>query len=131
MFALARISYDVSSTRRIFLNKGMASLYPSISLIWFIAVAINISAPPSLNLLSEIILISRIISQSNLFIFRLILISLFTGTYSIHLYVTTQHGPPPSFISPNTPIPILLISALLLHLLPILFIILKPELSYF
>lgn len=62
MFCLANISYERLLRRRLYLNKGLLNLIPGISLWWFLFSCCNIAAPPSINLLGEIILINRLIS---------------------------------------------------------------------
>ena len=130
IFALAGITYELTATRRILLTKGIISIYPSITILWFFVIAINIAAPPSLNLLREIILIAGIISQTKIFIIPIRIISILTGAYCLHLYTSTQHGPPPSYLTPTPPIPIIYINSIFLNIAPLILIILKPELSY-
>lgn len=92
LFCLANITYERVSSRRLFLNKGLISLIPSIRLWWFLLRSSNMAAPPSLNLLGEIILINRLISWNSLCIIILALISFFRAVYSLYLYSYIQHG---------------------------------------
>lgn len=92
LFALANISYERLISRRLYLNKGLINLIPSIRIWWFLLCSSNIAAPPSLNLLGEIILINRLISYRVLTIIFLIFISFFRAVYSLYLYSYTQHG---------------------------------------
>lgn len=62
LFCLANISYERLLSRRLFLNKGLMNLIPRIALWWFLFSCCNIAAPPSLNLLGEIMLINRLVS---------------------------------------------------------------------
>lgn len=50
------------------------------------------AAPPSLNLIGEILLLTTILSFRSYFLFFIVLISFFGGVYSIYLYVFTNHG---------------------------------------
>lgn len=50
MFFLASETYKCYRTRRLFLVKGGLVLVPGVALCWFLMCAINIAAPPSLNL---------------------------------------------------------------------------------
>lgn len=62
MFCLTNIVFERTSSRRIFLCKGLLQLIPSMALWWFLLCICNMAAPPSINLLSEVILINRIVS---------------------------------------------------------------------
>lgn len=92
LFCLANISYERLFSRSLFINKGLINLIPRISLWWFIFSCCNIAAPPSLNLIGEIILINRLVSWSYLTIMFISLVSFFGAAYSLYLYSYTQHG---------------------------------------
>lgn len=92
LFCLANINYERFSRRRIYLNKGIINLIPRIRLWWFLLRRSNIAAPPSLNLLGEIILINRLVRWNRLRILILIFLSFFRAVYSLYLYSYTQHG---------------------------------------
>jgi NADH-ubiquinone oxidoreductase chain 4 len=86
------------------------------------------AAPPSINLLREIILITAILSSSLFSILLISLISFFTAAYSLYIFSTTQHGQIRTFANPLQTIKTKDILLLLIHIIPILAIILKPEL---
>nr|UPX88650.1 NADH dehydrogenase subunit 4 [Hydraena nigrita] len=92
LFCLANINYERLNSRSLFLNKGLINIMPSMSLWWFLFSACNMSAPPSLNLLGEIMLINSLMSWSILCIFFLFFILFFSAVYSLYLYSYTQHG---------------------------------------
>lgn len=92
LFALANIIYERSHSRSIFINKGFLIFIPNISMFWFLLRINNISSPPSLNLLGEILLINRLIRWRNLSFIFLGLTSFFSCGYRIYLYSITQHG---------------------------------------
>nr|YP_010002935.1 NADH dehydrogenase subunit 4 [Gonocephalum sp. MT-2015-Zz052324]ANT72392.1 NADH dehydrogenase subunit 4 [Gonocephalum sp. MT-2015-Zz052324] len=92
LFCLANISYERLMSRSLYINKGLINLMPSLSLMWFLLVSSNMAAPPSLNLLGEIMLINSILSFSSLNMFFLMLISFFSAVYSLFLYSYSQHG---------------------------------------
>jgi len=77
LFCLANICYERLGSRRLYLNKGIINLIPRLSIWWFLLCSSNIAAPPSFNLLGEIILINRLVSWSYLTIILLSLISFF------------------------------------------------------
>jgi len=92
LFCMAGITYEITHTRRIALTKGLLISLPIISLWWFLLVCANMAAPPSINLLSEIILITGTMSQATILIFPLAIISFFTSAYSLFLYSRINHG---------------------------------------
>uniref|UniRef100_UPI0030026C9F NADH dehydrogenase subunit 4 n=1 Tax=Parotis suralis TaxID=1266113 RepID=UPI0030026C9F len=92
MFCLANINYERLHSRSLYINKGMMSFMPSMSLWWFLIMSSNMSAPPSLNLMGEISLINSMMSWSWISMLMLMLISFFSAGYSLYLYSYTQHG---------------------------------------
>jgi len=92
LFALANIIYERTHSRSFYINKGMITIIPSISFLWFLLSANNMACPPSLNLLGEIILFNRIISWCSLSFLFLGVASFLSCCYRIYLYSITQHG---------------------------------------
>nr|YP_010363598.1 NADH dehydrogenase subunit 4 [Priotyrannus closteroides]UNZ12712.1 NADH dehydrogenase subunit 4 [Priotyrannus closteroides] len=92
LFCLANINYERVGSRSLYLNKGFLNLMPSLSLWWFLLCSSNMAAPPSLNLLGEIILINSLVGYSGLSMIFLSLISFFSAAYSLFLYSFSQHG---------------------------------------
>nr|YP_010491860.1 NADH dehydrogenase subunit 4 [Ocypus graeseri]UWM92646.1 NADH dehydrogenase subunit 4 [Ocypus graeseri] len=92
LFCLANISYERLMSRSLFLNKGLINLMPSMSLWWFLLSSSMMAAPPSLNLLGEIMLINSLISWSYICMIPLSFLSFFSAVYSLYLYSYSQHG---------------------------------------
>nr|YP_009441755.1 NADH dehydrogenase subunit 4 [Vincenzellus ruficollis]AOY39300.1 NADH dehydrogenase subunit 4 [Vincenzellus ruficollis] len=92
LFCLANISYERLHSRSLFLNKGLINILPNLSLWWFLLVSSNMAAPPSLNLLSEIMLINSLVCFNNLNMVFLMFMSFFSAVYSLYLYAFSQHG---------------------------------------
>nr|UFR82950.1 NADH dehydrogenase subunit 4 [Megasoma elephas elephas]UFR82963.1 NADH dehydrogenase subunit 4 [Megasoma mars] len=92
LFCLANIVYERTSSRTFFLNKGLINLMPSMALWWFLFCCCNMSAPPSLNLLGEIMLINSLIGWSNWIMLMIMFLSFFGAAYSLYLYSYVQHG---------------------------------------
>nr|YP_010443305.1 NADH dehydrogenase subunit 4 [Apogonia splendida]UTE83833.1 NADH dehydrogenase subunit 4 [Apogonia splendida] len=92
LFCLANISYERLMSRSLYLNKGLLNLMPSMSLWWFLFSCCNMAAPPSLNLLGEIMLINSLMSWSSLCAIFMSLMSFLSASYSLYLYSYTQHG---------------------------------------
>nr|QAY82075.1 NADH dehydrogenase subunit 4 [Hyphasis sp. REN-2018] len=92
LFCLANILYERTLSRSLYMNKGLLNLIPGLSMWWFLLLSSNMAAPPSLNLLSEIILINNLVSVSSYLMILLILISFLSAAYSLFLYSYIQHG---------------------------------------
>nr|UXP34518.1 NADH dehydrogenase subunit 4 [Monolepta hieroglyphica] len=92
LFCLANIMYERIHSRSLYLNKGLLNIIPSLSLWWFLLISSNMAAPPSFNLLGEIMLINSIIGYSSFSMIFLSLMSFFSAVYSLFLYSYTQHG---------------------------------------
>nr|QWB85956.1 NADH dehydrogenase subunit 4 [Philus antennatus] len=128
LFCLANISYERVGSRSLYLNKGMLNLIPGLSLWWFLLCSSNMAAPPSLNLLGEIILINSLISYSSLNMVFLSLISFFSAVYSLFLYSFSQHGSYYSAIYSVYEPKFREYLLLFLHWFPLNFLILKGDL---
>ena len=79
-------------SRRILLRKGILGSSPLISFLWLFTILRRIAAPPIINLISEIVCISRIISFSIYNILWIGLAVFLAGAYSIILYSSTQQS---------------------------------------
>ena len=62
LFCLSNISYERFGRRSLLVNRGLINLMPRMAIWWFLLRACNMAAPPSLNLLGEIGLLSRLVS---------------------------------------------------------------------
>nr|YP_009756914.1 NADH dehydrogenase subunit 4 [Batillaria attramentaria]QIM14724.1 NADH dehydrogenase subunit 4 [Batillaria attramentaria] len=130
LFSLANYLYEKSHTRSLFMSKGMLLLLPSLSLWWFLFCVLNMAAPPSINLLGEIMIFPSVIFTSKYCIFPLALMSFLAAVYSMYLYTCSQHGGSPKFIKPFSQFNPSGFTLLFLHWIPANFLILKPELVF-
>ena len=127
IFSLANITYETTQTRSIFITKGIIILFPSITFWWFIFSAANIAAPPSINLLGEIILLTRILSYSFISVIIISFVRFLAAAYSLFLYTSTQHGQTPHYLNPLSLFSQRHYSIRLMHGLPILALIAKSD----
>nr|BAU24808.1 NADH_dehydrogenase_subunit_4 [Lepetodrilus nux] len=127
LFALANFNYEKTNTRSLVLSKGMLMMCPIISMWWFLFCAVNMAAPPSINLVSEIMVFPAILFNRLWMLLPLALMSFLAAVYNLFLYTTTQHGSSPKFLLPLSTInnPALLL--LLLHYIPVNLLILKTD----
>nr|YP_011014019.1 NADH dehydrogenase subunit 4 [Unio gibbus]WQA10100.1 NADH dehydrogenase subunit 4 [Unio gibbus] len=98
MFFLASETYKCYGTRSLFMIKGGLMLVPGVALCWFIMCAINMAAPPSLNLWGELMLGISILSYSVVFALLTGVMTFLSGLYSWYLYSITQHGQYPLWV---------------------------------
>nr|AND96447.1 NADH deshydrogenase subunit 4 [Onthophagus rorarius] len=127
LFCLANINYERFMSRSMYLNKGMINLIPSMSLWWFLLSSSNMAAPPSLNLLGEIMLINSLVSWNSLCMLMLMFLSFLSAVYSLYLYSYTQHGKLYSGLFSFFSGVIREYLLLILHWLPLNILILKSE----
>nr|QAX91228.1 NADH dehydrogenase subunit 4 [Parrhinotermes microdentiformis] len=92
LFCLSNISYERLGSRSLLINKGLMSFMPSMTMWWFLLSSCNMAAPPSLNLLGEIGLLSGLVSWSWFLMFVLVFVSFFSAAYSVYMYSYSQHG---------------------------------------
>ena len=127
LFALANYTYEKRHTRSLFLTKGMLMFLPFLTLWWFLFSVINMAAPPSINLLGEIIIFPATMFFSIYCLLPLGLISFLAALYSIYLYTCSQHGGGPKYMKPFRSFTPSGYSLFFLHWIPANFIILKRE----
>nr|AEP27652.1 NADH dehydrogenase subunit 4 [Platypus cylindrus] len=92
LFCLSNLMYERVGSRSMFINKGMLNIMPSIGLWWFFFCIANMAAPPSMNLLGEIYLLSSVVSFSFYLMMFLMFTSFFSAVYSLILFSWIQHG---------------------------------------
>lgn len=131
IFAAADITYNISNSRRLIINKGLNITIPTISILWFIISAANIAAPPSSNLIAEIILITISANIRKIILLPVSIISFTAAAYSLTLYVALNHGPLNSFHLPAHSLNPRNFIVILSHVIPIVTIILIPALILF
>lgn len=85
------------------------------------------AAPPSPNLLGEIVLIARVLSCRFYRLFILALITFFAGAYCLVLYTITQHGGLSTFVNALSLISRRNYSCMILHVAPLIILIIKGD----
>nr|YP_010586025.1 NADH dehydrogenase subunit 4 [Anisocentropus maculatus]UZZ43761.1 NADH dehydrogenase subunit 4 [Anisocentropus maculatus] len=92
LFCLINMNYERIASRSFYLNKGLLNIMPLLSMWWFLFVSSNMAAPPSLNLFGEIGILNSLINWSFWLMVVLIFLSFFSASYSLYLYMYSQHG---------------------------------------
>lgn len=126
LFCLANITYEINHTRRIVLTKGLLIVTPRLTLLWFLIISANIAAPPSINLLREIILISGTLSKNLLAAATLAILSFTTVAYSLYLYSAISHGGHLLLRNPVPSISLRYYVLIIMHISPVIIIIAMP-----
>nr|QHR79554.1 NADH dehydrogenase subunit 4 [Necrobia ruficollis] len=130
LFCLSNITYERFHSRSIYLNKGLMNLVPSLSLWWFLLCSSNMAAPPSLNLMGEIMLINSLVSWSSIAMIFLSFMSFFSAVYSLYLFSFTQHGSYYSGGFSNMMSYLNEYKLLFLHWFPLNILVLKGDMLY-
>jgi len=92
LFFLCNILYQNYGRRSLILRKGLVNIFPLFGLVWFLICRVNISCPPSINLLREIMVLRGLMGYGG-FLFRLMVIFIlfFRACYSLYLYYRYNH----------------------------------------
>lgn len=130
LFCIVNVYYERSRRRSLYINKGLLLIFPLLSLIIFLLCAANISAPPTINLLSEFFLILSVLSYDTIIIVVFPLGSFLGAVFTFYLFSYSQHGK--FYLSRVGFIPIKLNEylVLILHLIPLNLLVLKPEVFF-
>nr|WIW39689.1 NADH dehydrogenase subunit 4 [Bathymodiolus septemdierum] len=122
LFALVNTFYLSSHSRLLTMNKGYLMLSPCVALLCFLLVAGNMASPPTLNLLGELF-IYMVGASMNMFFFPLLmLLSFLSACYSLHIYVSSQHGKCTNNLSSRGDFSMSMMSLLSFHWLPLNFL---------
>lgn len=131
LFLLINLCYERTMRRSLILNKGIINIIPTLSMWWFLFCIINISAPISLNLFSEILILISLISWSLIIIIILMLGIYFSSIYRLYLFSYSQHGIYRNLILKFKINKVNDYLCLIIHWIPLNFLIFKMELFYY
>nr|YP_009041219.1 NADH dehydrogenase subunit 4 [Gramastacus lacus]CDQ51982.1 NADH dehydrogenase subunit 4 [Gramastacus lacus] len=92
LFCLANIVYERLGSRSLMVGKGLLNFMPNLGLMWFLLCIGNMAAPPTLNLLGEVSLITSIVSWSKISMWGIAILSFFSAVYTLYMYSLSQHG---------------------------------------
>nr|YP_010393194.1 NADH dehydrogenase subunit 4 [Aplysia argus]UPX89356.1 NADH dehydrogenase subunit 4 [Aplysia argus] len=120
LFCLAYFSYTKSHTRNIPYMKGMLQMYPILSFAWFVFCCINMAAPPTLNLVGELLVSSVLWNYSYLLAVVMGLMVFFSASYNMYLYSSINHGFHSNYLTSGTELKSFEKLSLFLHLMPLL-----------
>nr|ATI10803.1 NADH dehydrogenase subunit 4 [Calvisia medogensis] len=92
LFCLVNLVYERLGSRSLYIIKGLINFMPSMSLWWFLLSSYNMAAPPSLNLMGEIMLFNSLVSWSYVNTYIFMLMSFLSAAYTLYMYSYSQHG---------------------------------------
>uniref|UniRef100_UPI0030FEFDD5 NADH dehydrogenase subunit 4 n=1 Tax=Isopisthus parvipinnis TaxID=1154653 RepID=UPI0030FEFDD5 len=130
LFCLANTNYERTHSRTMVLARGLQMALPLMATWWFIASLANLALPPLPNLMGELMIITSLFNWSWWTLALTGAGTLITAGYSLYMFLMTQRGPLPTHIialEPSHSREHLLVA---LHLLPLILLILKPELIW-
>nr|WAR64303.1 NADH dehydrogenase subunit 4 [Sphyrna lewini] len=130
LFCLANTNYERIHSRTLLLARGIQVILPLMATWWFLTNLANLALPPSPNLMGELFIITSLFNWSN---WTLILTGtgvLITASYSLYMFLMTQRGPMSNHLLSLNPSYTREHLLLTLHILPVLLLILKPELIW-
>nr|QOJ45159.1 NADH dehydrogenase subunit 4 [Rheobates palmatus] len=130
LFCLANTSYERTNSRTMILLQGSQIIFPLTSAWWLTAALLNMALPPSVNFIGELSILTSLFQWSNLTLIITALSIIFTTSYSLYLFWSSQrdHLPPHTkFLSPTQTREHILLA---LHIVPILLFTLNPSLLY-
>ena len=125
LFFLVNLIYSKYHTRNIISFKGILNSSPNLIFWWFVFIAVNISAPPSINLIREIFIINSLVQWNISFIFSIIIMSLAAASFSIFIYINIAHNLSEIKLSPGTDTKSFL--RLSVHFFPLIALLFKLE----
>nr|YP_009685799.1 NADH dehydrogenase subunit 4 [Nimbapanchax petersi]QDU91828.1 NADH dehydrogenase subunit 4 [Nimbapanchax petersi] len=130
LFCLANTNYERTHSRTMLLARGLQVLLPLMTAWWFLASLANLALPPLPNLMGELMIITSTFAWSPWTILLTGLGTLITAGYSLFMFLMTQRGPLPKHVFNMDPTHSREHLLMLLHLVPLLLIIFKPELIW-
>lgn len=92
LFYIANLFYIRTGSRRFYINKGLISYIPRCSIILFMFCSFNISCPPRINFISELIILRSIMMYWWFSLIFFIGISFLCACFRYYLYRYSQHG---------------------------------------
>nr|WNH23073.1 NADH dehydrogenase subunit 4 [Otophidium dormitator] len=129
LFCLANTNYERTHSRTIKLTRGLHVLLPLMSAWWFVSSLANLALPPLPNLVGELMIIVSLFKWCHWTILLTGLGTIITAIYSLYMFLMTQRGPLPSHLKGLEPSHTREHLLMLLHLMPLILLIMKPDLA--
>nr|WNX94620.1 NADH dehydrogenase subunit 4 [Nocomis biguttatus] len=130
LFCLANTTYERTHSRTMVLARGLQVIFPLAAVWWFTANLANLALPPLPNLMGELMIITTLFNWSPWTITLTGLGTLITASYSLYMFLMSQRGPTPNHIVKLPPSHTREHLLMTLHLVPVLLLVLNPELIW-
>nr|WNH19081.1 NADH dehydrogenase subunit 4 [Gibberichthys pumilus] len=130
LFCLANTNYERTHSRTMILARGLQMVLPLMTAWWFIASLANLALPPLPNLMGELMIITSLFNWSWWSLLLTGAGTMITAGYSLYMFLMTQRGPLPTHIIALDPSHSREHLLMALHLIPLILLILKPELIW-
>nr|YP_003434425.1 NADH dehydrogenase subunit 4 [Beryx mollis]ABI85288.1 NADH dehydrogenase subunit 4 [Beryx mollis] len=130
LFCLANTNYERTHSRTMVLARGLQMVLPLMTTWWFIASLANLALPPLPNLMGELMIITSLFNWSWWTLLLTGTGTLITAGYSLYMFLMTQRGPLPTHIIALDPSHSREHLLMALHLVPLILLIMKPELIW-
>nr|YP_010934915.1 NADH dehydrogenase subunit 4 [Lamennaisia ambigua]WKV28906.1 NADH dehydrogenase subunit 4 [Lamennaisia ambigua] len=92
MFIMVNYLYERSHSRSLLINKGSVIFLPSFMIFWFMLCMNNMASPPSLNLVSEVMIVFILMNWGKSIFFFIMLGMFLSACYSLYLFSYVYHG---------------------------------------
>nr|QMQ99291.1 NADH dehydrogenase subunit 4 [Aplastodiscus arildae] len=130
LFCLANTAYERTHTRTLTLLQGSQIIFPLMAAWWLLAALMNMALPPSPNFVGEMSILTALFQWSNVTIIIAGLSIIFTTSYSLYLFWSSQREYPSSHTKTLTPTQTREHVLLALHIVPAIVLTLKPSLLF-
>lgn len=92
LFAVANLPYEKFYSRNSLVQPGLLNSIPLFSIVWFSLCLANMGGPPTINLISEILLIIALLSISIIIFLCSSLLPFFVVAYNLLLYTSVSQS---------------------------------------
>ena len=123
LFCSANINYERKRSRSLKLIKGIYFIIPGVALCWFLLLAANISAPPTINLVAEIFIFISSLSWEKSSMLLLIFINFLPAAYGLYIYSNMNMEDSSSFVIRCKPIILREFLVVSLHIFPLILVV--------
>jgi len=128
LFCIANIFYERTGSRTLLVSRGLKSLFLLFPTLWLIFAAANLGLPPLPNAMGELIIFSSIIKHGLSNFIPSLMGIIFTGIFSLIIFQLLKRGSHFKWNKTTKTIKEREYSTLSLHFLPLIMLILNPNL---
>nr|ACA62664.1 NADH dehydrogenase subunit 4 [Calisoga longitarsis] len=126
LFFLVTIIYSSTHSRNIMNMKGLLLISPNLTLWWFLFSILNLSAPPSINMMSEMMIFSSLFHLDQTLTILIFMAAMSATSFCILFYANVSHNTN-LFLPPNKLTLHKMNTSLLLHSAPLILLVMKSD----